>query len=697
MHRYVPLPPLPARIGRLNELAYDLWWSWNASAREVFRDLDFPLWRFTDHNPVLLLHLVEPDRLEFAAADPDFLRLYDAAIAALDVVRAGAGTWWAEQAAARVPIAWIAPQFALHQSLPVTVTADGVVSGDCCKEASDLGVPFVGVGLMFPRAHKHQRMTADGWQEESVEYLDWSDAPVRPALCDDGAVCQFTITLGANPVHICVWQVRAGRASVYLLDADVRDNAPWDRELSSRRCRGDAESLLRQSVLLGAGAVAALDRLGIEPGMWHLAGAAATPVILERLHRRVAGGESFADALMAVRSSTVFSARENTPAAQGSFSFASVERTIHATWPALSAQREALLAAGRQEVARHDMFNASVFGARGASRVLIVETADEAAETARIEQELSADDPGAAAEGVHLSTWMSSELAAVLDTWIGASWRDTQDDPLTWERLDALPDDVLWALHGRLRGYLVDFMRDRARSRWVRDQAGGSSLVAVGTLFDASALTIGCAPRFDAHGNAEVLFQDADRLARIATAARHPVQFVFAGRADAADDAGKHHLQRLFRHTLDPAFGGRLAFLEDYDLHVARLMVQGCDVWLSAPPHAGAPSLGAMKAAVNGVPHVGQPSAWHAGAFTGENGWLIDSTGGRDAASQDAASARALYALIEERIVPAFYERDRNGVPVAWVRTLRQTLRAGLPRCCARRMVKVSALGVLGS
>src|SRR5436190_8997271 len=219
MDGYVPLPPLPGRISRLNELAADLWWSWNAAAREVFRDLDLPLWRFTDHNPVLLLHLVDPERLAHAAGDPEFLRLYDEAIAALDVVRAGAGTWWSRRghpaAVTPPPLAYVAPAFSLHQALPLDSDSAAIAAGDMAKEASDLGLPFVGVGLMYPRAYRHQRLTADGQQQDAYEHLDWSDAPIAPALCPDGTPCTFSVSLDGRAIHLRTWQVRVGRVTLY--------------------------------------------------------------------------------------------------------------------------------------------------------------------------------------------------------------------------------------------------------------------------------------------------------------------------------------------------------------------------------------------------------------------------------------------------------------------------------------------------
>jgi starch phosphorylase len=434
---------------------------------------------------------------------------------------------------------------------------------------------------------------------------------------------------------------------VYLLDTDVAENAAWDRDLSSRCCDGDSEARLRQSILLGSGAVALLERLGIEPAAWHLAGGLAAAVILERLHRLVQGGLTFTDACADVRPSTVFNARIDAPSTKDSYALAAVDRHLSTTWPALTPYRDQVLALGHHETDRAGTFNAAVLGARKCGAVTVNN------------------------EGVHLSSWISAELAHVLDAHVGEDWRVTQVDAPAWRGLLTVPDDEIWALRQKLRGYLIDFMRERARRRWGREQASGARLVALGTLLDASALTIGCVPRFGDCGSADLVFKDIERLARIATATRRPVQIVFAGRVDAADDSGKHHLQRTFRQTLDPAFGGRLAFLEDYDLHVARLMVQGCDLWLTMPCADSGPSLGAVKAAVNGVP------------------LLSASAGARQRWSFDGS--RELYARLEDEIVPAFYERNRSNVPERWAAVVRETLADSIPLYSARRALMSAA------
>jgi starch phosphorylase len=487
--------------------------------------------------------------------------------------------------------------------------------------------------------------------------------------------------------------VRAGRVTVYLLDTDLQENSAWDRELSGGAFAEDSDARLRQSLLLGAGAVRALDALSIEPAAWHLANGTSAFVVAERLQRMVASGESFAEALAIVRHTTTFTTRDARPSRADAFPFSALDRQVGTVWPSLSETRDQLMELGRHDGDRGPSFNTSVFALRSASVANVPDTAAGSASAAW--QSAAAPATTIAirtiADGVHVPTWISRDLADLLTEHIGDGWRDLQDETAVWEAVRRIPDSELWAVRQRLRGYLIDFMRDRARRRWTREQGVTSRLVALGTLLDGSTLTIGFARRFTDGTRADLIFHDTERLARMVTASRRPVQFVFAGKAHPGDETGKHLLQRTFKQALEPAFGGRIAFLEDYDLHVARLLVQGCDVWLSTPPPGGHASVGGLKAAINGVPHLATPAAWWADGWTGTNGWMIDGGRAADRAAQDVADARALYTLLEEQVVPAFYGRDRGGAPTRWVALIKEAIAAAMPRSCARRAVKAFA------
>ena len=329
MNRYSSLAPLPERLSRLAELAIDVWWSWN-EARAVFRRLDYPLWRATAHNPVRMLWLIPPTRIEAAASNPEFLRLYDAAVAALDSARAAHNTWWTR----RFPelggqaIAYFSAEFALHQSLPIYAGGLGVLAGDYCKEAGDLGVPLIGVGFMYPQGYFHQHVSAEGWQEESYERLNWADAPVEPALTPDGNPCHTAVPLDDRSVVVAVWRVRIGRVQLYLLDTDLEENAPWDRELSARLYGGDRETRVQQEIILGIGGVRALKALGADPAVFHLNEGHAAFVVLQRIRELLEQGSSFDDALDHIRKTTIFTTHTPVPAGHDAFPFYLVEKHL---------------------------------------------------------------------------------------------------------------------------------------------------------------------------------------------------------------------------------------------------------------------------------------------------------------------------------------------------------------------------------
>src|SRR5881394_4521089 len=307
MERYSTLPPRPPRISRIDELAVDLWWSWN-EARAVFRRLDYAVWRSTDHNPVRMLWALPQERLDKAAHDPQFLALYDRAVEALDAARAARNTWWMKTTAPHDgrAIAYFSAEFALHQSLPIYAGGLGVLAGDHCKEAGDLGVPLVGIGFMYPQGYFHQHISAEGWQEESYERLNWGDAPIEPALTPDGKPCITAVPLGDRSVLVAVWRVRLGRVTLYLLDTSLEENAPWDRELSARLYGGDRETRIQQEIILGVGGVRALKALGVEPGVFHLNEGHAGFVVLQRIRHLIEHGSSFDEALEEIRRTTMF-------------------------------------------------------------------------------------------------------------------------------------------------------------------------------------------------------------------------------------------------------------------------------------------------------------------------------------------------------------------------------------------------------
>lgn len=688
---------IPDRIHRLPELAHDLWWSWNTDARNVFRRLDYQLWRFTAHNPVRMLKLVSPETLERATADPEWLANYDRSMARLDAARAAHNTWCKSECPELDgrSIAYFSAEFALHQSLPIYAGGLGVLAGDHCKEASDLGVPLIGVGFMYPQGYFHQNISTDGWQEEVYEKLNWTDAAIEPAVTRDGKPCVTAVPLGSRTVLVAVWRLRVGRVKLYLLDTDLEENAPWDRELSARLYGGDRETRVQQEIVLGVGGVRVLKALGSDPAVYHLNEGHAAFVVLQRIRDFCESGWKYEDALEEVRRTTVFTTHTPVAAGHDAFPFHLVETHLAGAWGDLGSYREKFLALGHYDSGGGPMFNMTALALRTAGAVNGVSRLHGEV-TKRMWQPIWPDTPAdrlpirSLTNGVHVPTWMSSEIAALLEKYLGADWLDRHDDPALCNRVLQIPDEELWEARQALRAFLFNFIRERARQRWTAEGVAVARIVAAGTMFDQNTLTIGFARRFTGYKRPELIFSDPDRLARILNTPGRAVQILFAGKAHPADDTGKHHLQRIYRRALDPKFGGRIAFVDDYDLHVAHFLVQGCDVWMNNPrkPMEASGTSG-MKAAINGTPHMSIGDGWWAEGFTGENGWLIEGQADpNDHGAQDWADAQAMYALIEQQLVPTFYDRDGRGIPRRWLRIVKESIRTVLPRFSTRRMVK---------
>jgi starch phosphorylase len=692
------VPVLPIPLSRLGELAHDLWWTWH-DARQVFRRLDYGIWRETAHNPVMMLRRMDQATLDRAAADPAFLALYDAALAAYDAARTPAPgrTWWQQHvdADSTQVVAYFCAEFALHQSLPIYAGGLGVLAGDHCKEASDLGIPLVGVGFMYPQGYFRQRISADGWQQEVYEQIDWASAPIAHARTVDDKPCVVLVPIGTRSVLVQVWEVRLGRVRLLLLDTDLERNAPEDRNLSARLYGGGQEMRLQQEIVLGLGGVLALRALGLTPAVWHLNEGHAAFVVLQRIRDGLASGQSWTDALGDVRATTAFTTHTPVPAGHDAFPIPLVQQHLASCWGSMNGHEHHFLELGTYDNGHGPQFNMTALAMRSAGSINAVSRVHGQVTRdmfAPLWPDMPPDDRpvGAITNGVHVPTWLAGTLGALLERHLSPAWREQYEDPAFWERVLEIPDDALWEARGALRAVLFQFIRERARQRWIDDHADPSRLVAGGAMLDPSALTIGFARRFTGYKRPDLLFRDLDRLTRLVNRAGRPVQFVFAGKAHPADEAGKHHLQTVVRHALDHRMGGRIAFVDDYDLHVAHVLVQGCDVWMNTPrkPNEASGTSG-MKASMNGVLHLSIADGWWAEGYAPDRGWSIDAvpaSSGQD--DIDDADCLELYRILEEEVVPAFYERDARGLPRRWIAMVKQAIADVTPRFSARRMLK---------
>jgi len=677
------VPPLPPRIAGLAELAFNLWWSWDPGARELLRLLDLSTYRESVHNPVRMLRLVSPEVLDRAAQDPTFLRCYDRVMA-----RFHAETQPAESG--RPPVVYLSAEFGVHVSLPVYAGGLGILAGDTLKEASDLALPFLGVGLIYSHGYVRQRVKDDGWQEEIEEPLDASSYPVQTALNRDGDPVVFSLTPFDPPLHVGVRETRVGRVPLYLLTTDLEENQLWDRAISQRLYPGDLEQRLRQELVLGFGSMRALHTLGITPGVVHLNEGHPALAVVERWAALVREGIAWQEALEQVRAQTVFTTHTPLHAGTDVFPYSLVERYLLPYVEEAGIPRDAFLSLGLDPKNPGDGFNMTAFAIR-ASRSTNAVSARHAEVARGIWSGVRTDrDPvpiSGITNGVHLRTWIEPlRIQKLLDRYLGPAWRERPDDTAVWEGVDAIPDEELWRVHQDRKAALLAEIGNRARERW---RAGGVSavrIVAAGTLLNPRVLTLGFARRFTGYKRPTLVLHDQERLLRLLTNPLRPVQLVFAGKAHPADHDGKRLIQEVYRLAADPRFGGRIAFVEEYDQHLAKYLVAGVDVWLNTPlPPLEASGTSGMKASVNGVPVLSVLDGWWPEGYTGTNGWAFGGEGGDGRWEPDAQD---LYHILETEVVPLYYDQDPDEVPHGFVRKMKEAIKTVGPRFCARRMLR---------
>jgi starch phosphorylase len=688
------VPYLPKRIEGLAGIAANLGWSWSPEARAVFRAIDEQLWHQTRHNPIEMLQRVNPQRLTTLAADPAFLARYDEVVTAAASLASSAGTWFAARYPESLnrPVAYFCAEFALHNSVPVYSGGLGVLAGDHCKAASDLGVPLVGIGLFYVKGYFDQRLRLDGWQDDTDERINPAMTPLMPVLGKGGEPHLATVRTTGREVHIGAWRMMVGRVPVYFLDTNLESNDPVDRELSHKLYTGVPELRLRQEWILGVGGVRVLRALGIEPRAWHANEGHAAFMFVERLRELTSSGTSLEEAVRQVRATSVFTTHTPVPAGHDMFSHEKVEHCTGPFWEEMGIEREAFFGFGRHPVVDHGLYHMTVTALRLASRVNGV-SERHGKEARRIWKDLwPARETSRVpilhvTNGVHLGTWMGGSVRELLNAQLGPDWESRGDEPGFWEQVLTIDDVKLWAAHRAQRKDLHSFIREEARRRWHDQWTEAARLAGAGTLLSPTALTIGFARRFATYKRADLIFRDVERLRRLLVNPRRPVQIIFAGKAHPADEPGKQMLQKVYSFARDPRFEGRLAFLEDYEMHLAHRMVQGVDVWLNIPrvPMEASGTSG-MKAGLNAVPQISTMDGWWAEAYTGQNGWAIPLTSPEE--DSDAADAEQLYALLEEQVVPLYYDQDERGVSPGWAQKMKHALKVTAERFTARRMVQ---------
>lgn len=689
---------LPRRIKRLGELVYNLWWTWNPDAQRLFIQIDRDLWERTNHNPIRFLSLVQRASLNAVTQNRYFLEYYDRIFAAFDEYMHTEDTWCSRQHPEynHRPIAYFSTEFGLHETVPIYAGGLGILSGDHLKGASDLGLPLIAVGFLYTHGYFSQHITEDGWQEAHYIRLKYPELPILPIMSSDGEPLTISVDLPGREVKARLWVIHVGRVPLYLLDSDVEGNSVSDRELTARLYTSDLESRISQEIILGMGGVRALRGLGYNPSVWHLNEGHSAFLNLERAREMIASGHSFEEAQGEIYASSIFTT--HTPVAAGNDEFPEwlIDKYFSNLIPELGLDREQFFNLGRNPNPWGNTFSMPVLAIRmsrlrnGVSELhgLV------AREMWRyLWPEKRVDDVPITyvTNGVHSGSWLARRLRNLFDEHLGDDWMESLDENQVWEAVESIPDADLWVVRRHLKRKLAHYMRERARDQWLNGGTHPIQVIASGVLMDPYALTIGFARRFATYKRANLILRDLNRLLDIINRPNMPVQIIFAGKSHPADEPGKMLIQEVYRIVKKAENGGRLVFLEDYDMNLARYLLQGVDVWLNTPrrPHEASGTSG-MKAAMNGVLNFSVLDGWWREGYNGKNGWAI----GRDIEyenpnQQDEEDAISLYEILENQIIPLYYKkRSSDGLPGEWIAMMKESIRTLSPQFSMRRMVK---------
>jgi starch phosphorylase len=686
---------LPKRLARLGELAFNLWWTWQPEAARLFRTLDYDLWERLGHNPIRFLNEIGRTHLNQAAKDKDYLTDYDAVFEKFDAYFTKQS--WTQKAHPefnKKNVAYFSMEFGLHETLPIYSGGLGVLAGDHLKESSDLGLPLIAVGFMYGQGYFSQHITEDGWQEAINKPLVYEHLPVS-LVTKDGKPVTVTIDFPDRQLSAQIWEVRVGRVPLYLLDSNVEGNNEYDRLLTARLYWSDMDRRIMQEVLLGIGGVRALRTLGYAPEVWHMNEGHASFLTLERARELVATGLTFADAAEKNRAQNVFTTHTPVPAGNDEFPLWLIDKYLANYWSELGLTREQFV-----QVAAHKQPHAETYS----MPILALKLSGGSNGVSELHGEVSREMwkflwPGKeekdvpieyVTNGVHTSNWMARRLNILLENYLGADWYENLDDHALMLKMDDVPDMELWGVRHHLKRKLSAYLRERVRDRWAQGGFHPVQVVASGVLINPYALTIGFARRFATYKRANLILTDIERLLNIINRPNMPVQIIFAGKAHPADDPGKQLIQKVYRTVKKAESGGRIVFLEDYDMNLARYLVQGVDVWMNTPRRPlEASGTSGMKAAINGVLNFSVLDGWWREAYNGHNGWSIGEDKEYESNEvQDAADVEDLYHKLEHEIIPMYYDRDSKEIPHTWISRMKETMKTVIPQFSTRRMVK---------
>jgi starch phosphorylase len=689
------IPKLPSSIEPLRELAYNMWWSWEPTARRLFRDLDVPLWEETNHNPVRMLQLCRQSRLIEISQDEHYLKELKQVITAFHNYLSRKDTYASTRS--NPSIAYFSAEYGLHESFPNYSGGLGILSGDHCKSASDLGLDFTAVGLLYRDGYFKQQINSHGWQEAKELNQVFHYLPITEVKINNEPL-KISIPLPGRLVIARVWHIALGRIKIYLLDTTIPENKPTDQHISATLYGGNNELRIQQEIVLGMGGVKLLKALGIHPKVYHMNEGHSAFLSLERIRDLVRNKENeidFSSAFQVVAASNIFTTHTPVPAGNDAFSeelmrayFGHYPEEVGISW-------HQFMHLGEMETNPKALFSMTVLAlktsrfANGVSKL-------HGTVSRGLWQDLWKDIPVSEVpiisitNGVHAKTWAAGEFHDLYEKYLGKNWEDRQSDMEFWRGVIDIPDAVLWDLHQVLKHRTIEFMRERVRAQRIRNGEPPDTIREVNHLLNGDVLMIGFARRFATYKRGALLFTDPERLRRLVTNKEHPVQFIFAGKAHPADEEGKKIIQEVYNHSRDPLFENRIIFVEDYDINVGRRLYQGCDLWLNNPlrPYEASGTSG-MKLPLNGGINLSVLDGWWLESYNGKNGWAIgsDMVGGTEE-EQDEGDIASLFSLLENQIVPLYYAKPDGRLPLAWIQAMRESMRTVVPLFNTHRMVQ---------
>ena len=679
-------PQLPKRIGKLSEIANNLWWSWNTEFLRLFKMIDRDLWETCEKNPVKFLKQVSQDRLEAVATNQEFLKEYDRLAKEFDDYVTSKNTWFSNKYPENKKdlIAYFSAEYGLDQTIPIYSGGLGILSGDHLKSASDLGIPLVAVGLLYKNGYFHQKINGYGDQETEYNNIDLSNLPINPVKDENGDELKIYVKFEKRKIYLKVWQINVGRIKLYLLDSDIDENKPEDREVTLKLYGGDQEMRIKQEIVLGMGGTNLLTRaLGLNPTVYHMNEGHSAFLILELIKNIIKEKKvSFEVAKDIASSKTVFTTHTPVPAGNDIFPIALVEKYFKEFWPRLGLEREEFLKLGMKPCTDLEPgFNMGILALKVAGKKNGVSKLHGA-----VSRELFGDVwPEIAANespityvtnGIHTCSWLAPSLKELYNKYLIPYWQDNIYKDEVWENINNIPNQELWEIHQKRKQKLLELVKESTTNRLRRSGYSYEEINDITSKLNPNALTIGFARRFATYKRATLIFRDLERITQILNNAERPVQLIFAGKAHPADKEGQDLIKRIHEISMMPQFKGKIFLLENYNIAMSRYLVSGVDVWLNNPRRPmEASGTSGQKASVNGVINFSVLDGWWAEGYNQENGWTIGTNAEFTSyEEQDDADSQSMYRTLEEKIIPTYYDKDENGISEKWMRIMKNSI-----------------------